>query len=359
MKRLLFFSAFLFVLFSCGKEIDPAPGVNNPNTTSSNGWLIPRGDVQDGGPGKDGIPSVDEPKFESITAADYMTDFDLILTIHKDGAQHSYPHPVLDWHEIVNDEVGNTAVTITYCPLTGTGTAWDRTLNGVKTTFGVSGLLYRNNLIPYDRKTGSNWSQMRLDCVNGELAGEQVVTYPMVEMSWTTFKKLFPQEQVLSTDTGSNRNYGRYPYGAYRTNHDLIIFPVGQEDSRLPAKERVLAVEVADKARVYRFGTFQSGLDVISDSFGGVDLVVFGSLQDNIMMAYQAQIGDGTKLEFVAEEALLEGGVVMSDQLGNKWNIFGRAVEGPMAGQELVPVTTSMGYWFAFGAFYDQLEIYE
>jgi len=358
MIRLLYLLVFALTL-SCGKENSPAPSVSNPGNPSSSDWQLPIEEVRDGGVGKDGIVSIDNPKFETIGAADYMDDFDLIIAMHEGGQQHSYPHPILDLHEIVNDKVGNVPVAITYCPLTGTGTAWNRNLDGAVTTFGVSGLLYRNNLIPYDRKTDSNWSQIRLDCVQGPLALQKVETYPMVEMSWFTFKRLFPNENVLSTDTGSNRNYGRYPYNDYRTNNDFLLFPAGRVDDRLPAKERVLSVVVDNRAKVYRFTSFAGGLSAIQDNFLGQDLVVFGSKPDNILMAYQPLLSDGTELLLNVVASLEEGGIVMSDQFGNAWDVFGRAVSGPDQGKRLQPANTQIGYWFAFGAFFDRPEIYE
>ena len=124
-------------------------------------WSIPNEQVLDGGPGKDGIPSVDNPIFYDISQNTVYEEEDLVVGYKRDTAARAYPHVVLDWHEIVNDEINGFPMTITYCPLTGTAIGWDRTIDGNVTTFGVSGLLYNSNLIPYDRRTNSNWSQMQ------------------------------------------------------------------------------------------------------------------------------------------------------------------------------------------------------
>lgn len=347
------------VISSCSKEETIGNRGTTNVATGSDAWQIPIEEIRDGGPGKDGIPSVDDPRFVPAEAIDFMSSTDLILTMKVDDDLRSYPHPVLDWHEIVNDRAGTKAVSITYCPLTGTGTAWNRTLNGVETTFGVSGLLYRNNLIPYDRETDSNWSQILLTCVEGDLAGQEVQTYPLVEMGWPIYQKMFPGSPVLSTDTGIDRDYDRYPYGDYRTNHDAFIFARVKQDDRLPSKERVLGLVVNQQAKVYRFTSFANGLALMHDTFGGLDVVVFGSQPDNIMMAYQAALIDGTPLQFTAEKSLEEGGNVMRDQLGNTWNIFGEAVSGPNVGESLRKATAFMGYWFSFSEFFIDPEIHE
>ena len=167
--------AALFFSASCAKE-----------QIADTDWSIPTDDVRDGGPGKDGIPSVDNPQFSTAGEASYLSDNDLVIGMVNGTQVKAYPHPILDWHEIVNDELDGIAVAMTYCPLTGSGIAWDCELDGERTTFGVSGLLFESNLIPYDRKTNSNWSQMRLDCVNGPLQGQKINTFPIIETTWGT-----------------------------------------------------------------------------------------------------------------------------------------------------------------------------
>ena len=163
------FILLLTLTYGCNKEA-------NPQSASSE-WLIPSGEVQDGGPGKDGIPSIDQPQFNTSEAVDFPSENDLIVGMVNDGIAKAYPHPILDWHEIVNDNIGDKAVALTYCPLTGTAIAWNRTINGETTTFGVSGKLYNSNLIPYDRATDSYWSQAKLECVNGEEIGAVSYTH--------------------------------------------------------------------------------------------------------------------------------------------------------------------------------------
>jgi len=349
-QNLIFATTVCILLLGCRADdptVSPSPTGPNPQ---DNSWLITEDEVFDGGPGKDGIPSVDNPQFVSTGQIGYMNENDLVLAIEVNGELKGYTHPVLDWHEIVNDRVGDKDLAITYCPLTGTGSAWSREIDGKVTTFGVSGLLYRNNLIPYDRETDSRWSQMRLDCVQGTLKTREAETHPLVEMPWRTWKKLFPEGKVLSEATGFNRSYGLYPYGNYRSN-DQLLFPVGKDDDRLPRKERVLSVIIGGQSRVYTFDSFKDGVTVHKDKFGGKEIVVVGSQPDNFIIAYEINSSFGDRsFEPVALEV---GGIVMKDNLGNEWDIFGTAKSGPDAGDQLGPLDICIGYWFSFGAFYN------
>lgn len=357
MKTNIFISIILVSTISTSScETDKSgPDHNIPSGNAGGDWLIPKNEVRDGGPGKDGIPALTTPPRVSVDdpANHYLEDEDLVLGYYYDGEIVAYPHDILDWHEIVNDKVGEQAIAVTYCPLTGTGIGWGRIIDGEETTFGVSGLLYNSNLIPYDRKSGSNWSQIRLECVNGSLIGTDAVVLPLVEMPWKTWKKLFPGSTIISTSTGYDRDYGSYPYGSYKTSNSLI-FPAIPVDNRLHPKERVLAVVPAGASRIYRFESFGEGLTVIQDEFKGTNLVVAG-IKNQYMVAFNAKTGDGQVLEFSA--GVDEGRLV--DQDGNEWNLFGTAVKGPRTGEQLRPVRSFMAYWFAIGAFYPGVEIYD
>jgi hypothetical protein len=224
------------------------------------------------------------------------------------------------------------------------------------TTFGVSGLLYNSNLIPYDRKTDSNWSQIRLDCVNGKLRGKKAETFPLVETTWKTWKEMYPSTKVVSQNTGHNRNYGRYPYGNYRTAHDYLIFPVANEDDRFPNKERVLGILHSGSVRVYSFSSLGDKVSVILDALNGEDLVVVGNQEDNFMVSFLSDPGDGSTLSFSPVQGQYP--VVMTDGEGNLWDVNGRAVSGPRKDTRLEAPPSFIGYWFSFAAFYPDLTIY-
>jgi len=261
----------------------------------------------------------------------------------------------LDWHEIINDELNGKNVAITYCPLTGTGIAWNRKIKGGTTTFGVSGLLYNTNLIPYDRLTNSNWSQIRLDCVNGSLVGDEIATYHLIETSWKTWRVMFPNSSVVSTSTGFSRKYSQYPYGDYKSNNFNLLFPVSPIDERLPKKDRVLGLIQNKKAKIYTFNLFENGTILIVDQFEGLNLVVIGSKNKNFIAAFENVI-NGEMRTFTAID---ERENIMQDDKGNKYNLFGLITEGVDEGEQLKSTTSFMGYWFSFGAFYADAEIYE
>ncbi|MEM6319630.1 MAG: DUF3179 domain-containing protein [Bacteroidota bacterium] len=356
---LLFLPLLVFGLSNCGDNSTMTTTISGSGSNSDAEWLIPANEVRDGGPGKDGIPAVNNPNFSPVAEIDFLSSDDLVIVVKSNEEVRAYPHPILDWHEIANDELADgTSLSLTYCPLTGTAIGWNSNLNGVKTTFGVSGLLYNSNLIPYDRATDSYWSQMEHKCVKGELAGEEIETIHLVEMPYSLLQVMYPEAIVMNTETGFSRDYQRYPYGDYRTNHQNIIFPVGNRDERLPSKERVLGVSIFGQAITYRFDAFANEeVNVVQNRFVGTDLVVVGSKDKNFLTAYGRTLEDGTTLQFEAVQNELP--IVMRDNEGNEWDMFGHAVKGPRAGEQLPEVLNYIGYWFSWAAFNEGLEIHE
>ncbi len=334
---------------SCEKESAKNGGEGDKN------WQIPKDQVHDGGPGKDGIPSLENPDRINASEAGNLEPNDLVVGFKSGGEIVAYPHPIMDHHEIANDQVGNTHIAITYCPLTGTAIGWDRKINGEVTTFGVSGLLHNNNLIPYDRLTDSNWSQMLMESISGEKAGTEVKTHMVVETTWKSWQNMYPNTEVISRNTGHSRDYDRYPYGNYKNTKELH-FPVQNKDDRMHRKERVLGVIAAENAKVYKIAKFSDGVDVIQDQFNGQQLVIAGSKELNFAVAFERSLADSTHSFSPVQDDLP---VIMEDNEGNRYNIFGEVVKGPEEGDRLSHANSYIGYWFAWAAFFPDVKIHQ
>ena len=200
-------------------------------------------ELLNGGPPKDGIPSIDEPKFDSVANTPFAEDEVVIgLVIH--GEAVAYPLGILNWHEIVNDTVGGTNVSVTYCPLCDTAIVFDRG----DTTFGVSGKLYQSCLVMYSRADDSLYAQPWGMGIIGTQMNQSLNRRPAVKTTLGAWIAKHPKTKVLSTETGYSRDYFRYPYGNYLTD-DSIVFPVRNQVSRsLHPKAGVTYIWEADSA---------------------------------------------------------------------------------------------------------------
>jgi len=124
----LVLSLLLASLFGCTRS---APTSQPPTTTpatqppqeeydiktdpSGLKYIVDPNKIVGGGPPKDGIPSIDNPKFVPLDEADeWIEDNELVLGITYKGVKRVYPLQIMVWHEIVNDIIAGDPLLITY-----------------------------------------------------------------------------------------------------------------------------------------------------------------------------------------------------------------------------------------------------
>jgi hypothetical protein len=237
---------------------------------------IPLNEILSGGPPKDGIPSIDDPKFWTLAqAGNFLDKDDIGLGLEYKRETRFYPFRILVWHEIVNDTVEGDPVLVTYCPLCLTGVAFDRKVVGVAQEFGVSGRLWQSNLLMYNRASKEDdeslWSQVLGEAVLGVNTGEKLKIIPTDIVRWEDWKKVHPNTKVLSTDTGSGRNYSLDPYGDYYTS-EQVSFGASFNDSRLHPKAVVVGIEIDGKYKAYSTEALSEG--ETKDNFAERDITI-------------------------------------------------------------------------------------
>jgi len=237
------------------------------------GAKIQKEDLLQGCFGKDCIPSIDEPIFETAVQADkWLQPDDRVFAINYDGILKAYPQRIMNWHEIVNDEINGTPVAVTFCPLCGSALAFERIVDGVITEFGVSGKLHNSDLVMYDRYEGNLWQQITGEAIVGPAArrDEKLKQVPIITTTWKEWKEEHPETEVLSLDTGFTRDYSNYPYGTYEENEELL-FGVKGLDKSLHIKAVVYGLEINGKSKAYPETVFEE-TSVITDTIGDIPI---------------------------------------------------------------------------------------
>lgn len=213
---------------------------------------LPQEAIFRGGVPRDGIPAIHHPQFVEAPQADFLQPHERVLGVRHRGVAKAYPIDILEWHEVVNDSYGGRAVVLTYCPLCGSGVAFDGRPGGKARTFGVSGLLYNSDVLLYDRETESLWSQLRMEAVSGPASGTPLQPLPTEQTTWTDWRQQYPETRVLSPNTGHDIDYTRDPYARYEHSGQLM-FPVARESDAYPKKEKVLGVRYQGRALAFPF----------------------------------------------------------------------------------------------------------
>ena len=347
----------------------PPAGAAREFTTDFTKHSVDYSEILSGGPPKDGIPAIDDPSFVTADEADeWLAPTEPVIQFQLGAEARAYPLQVLIWHEIVNDTVAGVPVLITFCPLCNTAIAFERTVEGRTLDFGTTGRLRYSNLIMYDRQTETWWQQASGEAIVGEFTGTQLDFLAAPIVAWQDFQASFPQGQVLSRETGHNRPYGQNPYGGYDDiNRSPFLYRGPETPDQLSAMARVLAVEINADAVAFPYDTLAERR-VVNAVVGGEPIVVFwqagtASALDTGQIADGRDVGSATAFSpLVDGDELLFGHTpdgIGDEQTGSTWDLFGRAIEGPLRGRQLVPIVGVNHFWFSWVAFKPETRVFQ
>ena len=337
--------------------------------------LIDLGDLSQGA-GRDAIPAISGPRYWTLEeASEVYTDNVPLVQVNLNGDVRGFPLEILTWHEIVNDTIGGVPVVVTFCPLCNTAIAFESQIGEDILIFGVSGLLRNSDLVMYDRKTESLWQQSSGRAIVGTMVGARLKYVPASVVTVGQLRAAYPDALVMSRDTGWFRAYGQNPYQGYdnpeRGGPYGFFFDRDSIDERLPPAERVVSIAGPSGAAIaYAWSRLEQEM-VLHDSFDGIDLVVFWtpgalSILDSGILRDGREVGttavfestlNGQALTFSVNPADEAGQTFVDEQTGTVWDIFGRGVEGELAGSQLTRVIHSDHFWFAWQAFHPDTEV--
>ncbi len=249
---------------------------------------------------RDAIPSVDDPVF----GPDHAGDPDDALIVLDTSPARAYPVRFLHYHEIVNDRLDRPiavtgdrrpeAVAVTWCPLCGSAVVYDRAVGDRALTFGVSGKLAADDLVMYDRETGSEWKQSTGVCIAGPLEGKTLRALPSGLTTWGRFRESCPAGRVLQPPGGESEasgpgeepreiEYDADPYEAYFTAEGFGLGAHrgtgGREWGRadLDPKEVVVGLAFGDEAVGVPARFVEEAGGALALGVGARDVVVFAS----------------------------------------------------------------------------------
>ncbi len=303
----------------------------------------------------DAIPPLDQPTYDDASGGDWLEGDDLVIGyLGANGGAWAFPFKILNFHEIVNDELEGTPVLVSYCPLCRSAIAYDRRLDGRELTFGNTSALYESDLVMFDRETSSYWWQVAGAAIVGTLTGARLTTIPSTTATWEQWLREHPHTMVLSRETGFVRSYEQDVFAGYRdrVNDERFAFPVSEDalDGRLAPGDEVLGLTVGEDSRAYSARAL--GDAAVNDSLGGEEIVVFSTSDGPTAAAYVATAG-GEALSFSYAD-----GSYRDAETSSLWNLSGEAVSGPLEGTALEPLPGRYTFWFAYIAAFPDADVY-
>jgi hypothetical protein len=311
--------------------------------------------------------ALDNPKMVKASEADFLDDGEYVLGMTVNGESRAYATRYAWFHHIINDDIGGKPVAITYCSVCNTGIGYDRMLEGRKVDIDFYGL-YNAVVVLCERQTSSVLLQVDGRFVTGSLLGKRLEPHALLDTTWGNWKKLHPNTLVMSPENdfskfyrpkGMNeiRGYDRFPRAYF--NQSLT-----RADKRLPAFDKVLGVELPGVKgredairRAYPIKALTESKGALNDTLAGKPVTVFLELDTTTASAF-SRLVDGKVLTFEGK-ADANGKLAFFDkETGSRWNIVGKAEEGPLAGKSLTVVENHLSQWYGWSAYFPETTIY-
>lgn len=334
----------------------PPPLTSGCDHTPAEALDTQGGNISVTGVRKDGIPSIDQPKFVSATeASTFVADDHIVFGLAAGGLVRAYPQRILVWHEVVNDATGPDPLTVTYCPLTGSQVAFQAAPpGGSPLTFGITGRLVNSNLLMYDRETDSNWPQIYGHAIEGDFRGARLDPVPLTWTTWGRWRARHPETRVLSTDTGFVRNYQGDPYGSYDPLRGYyadrtIRFNLVCRDARFHPKQVFVGLQSEEDAMAVEFELLRRDR-AINVTVADQPVALLHDEELEAPRAYLATTGAGPL-------HLTWDGSFRDAETHSRWSSDGAAISGPLQGARLAELPAMNVMWFAWAAFYPWTQV--
>ncbi len=226
-------------------------------------------------------------------------------------------------------------------------------VDGQAYTFGVSGKLWRNGLVMYDRQTETLWSGVTGSALQGPLQGKQLeILAALPKVRWKDWVAAYPKSQVLTAH--GLQHVEEDGYADYHLGPMTGLFRPEHENDRLPPKALVLAIRLGKHARAYPLSVFQQS-QIVTDTVAGKPLLVYRDPDSEASAIYERTV-EGQALRFKPGQTWT---VLEDTTTGSTWNMLtGTAVAGPLQGKRLRPAPHHQIYWFAWVDFYPETTLF-
>lgn len=338
---------------NAGDAIVDAPLENGllvePITFEGEQYLVPPEHLYENGAGEENLPTINEPVYTTVGVADeYLADGVHGLAVEVDGQHRFYSYQIMNWHVVVNDEFNGKNLAITHCFFCRTPRVYE-----TDTKLRTTDLIYNNNFVLADEETDSLWLQESGIAISGQKTGANLKPYPSEAMKWEVWKELYPDGEVLSTDTGIERDYARHPFGAYDDN-TLIYFPLNQKSAKVDPKWIVDGVEVGDRSSSVVFPrNIIMGFGVANENINNERIVAIYDYDNETTRIFNGAGPEGDvtlTYDFDEEE-------IRDEETNSLWNTQGLAIAGELEGTQLERLDAKESMWFCWASMHDFVNI--
>ncbi|CAL2086669.1 conserved protein of unknown function [Tenacibaculum sp. 190524A02b] len=318
------FLLVLMINLSCSNEKES--GIINDFNNENNQWLVDESLVKEGAP----FELIDSPKFKKPSEFDTVSDNELVLMFSNKGKIRVFPYIYLNYSEVVNDEIEGLKYVASYCPQTKSGICFQKNINGKEFNMFASGYLYKDNLVLTSKEDDKTfWSQMLVSGIKGNDLSLGIKDVFSIETTWKTVKKYFPEADV-------------YYHNLLKKEAKLYSY---ESVSNAGSKKYlgIISEGIERKVELFSFTDFNK-TKIKKTNVNGREVVVYGDIDKEVFSVFY--IPSGSNLKVVNNFP-----IILSDERGNEWNIFGEAITGSNIGSRLTSpsfYTADLWAWNCF-----------
>jgi hypothetical protein len=261
-------------------------------------------------------------------AAGHINSNDLVMGMEINGEQRAYPIGLMRRYEIANDVLGGDAIAVTFCPSCNTGLSFSRVVDGQALVFDFSGMTLDNAMVMKDRQSGTLWSQVRLEAVEGAMAGTRLELLASNQMTWQEWASQYPDTTLVIDPRAPMKETSLVP-----------VVPMGPMVDPEAYHGYVAGIAREDVAMAFPLDAV-SQQGVVNSEIAGVSILLVAGEEAGAVTVWERLV-DGQSLTFTRE-----GDQLVDEETGSIWNAeTGIAESGEMAGQQLTPVDTWICDW--------------
>lgn len=295
-----------------------------------------------------------EPNWLPATQDGHMRPGDTVMGILVGDDAYAFPWWIMKNHHVANVIIKGRPIMVVLCEACAGASAFVGQVDGRRLTWRVEGK-YNGTHILLDHETGSLWTPFDGMCLHGEMIGSQLEMLQLFQCTWAEWKRLYPGT-VVPEGAGEPRDgHGAiFPTPATVGSIPFARVTMLHPDDRLPMHTLVFGLLINGKSRAYPLKALEMASPVVNDQLGGTDIVVFSKPGSWLAVAYERRLGDRV-LSFKSR-----GGVQHAEdsETGSRWDMGGRAVAGPLAGQKLRHVPGGLEKWFAWASAHPGADIF-
>lgn len=275
---------------------------------------------------------LNNPPITSRADAFFMKPDDTVIGLLVDGRARAYPWYVLANYHAVNDHIAGRPIIVNLCEACNGAGAFFANVATTTLDFRPKGVK-NGTWYAVDFQTESHWFPFSGEAFEGPLAGTKLERIPCYFSTWREWSDDHPNTTVVqSNDEVRRRDHGAISHMANTENFNPSLLKRIMDPAPNPRRDWLQTYDLVfgfvpgkdDSAIAYPINVLNQSDEPIQTQINGEPTVILLQKKYQVSAFIRKLDGVELKLKVTSKDPFL-----MTDQLGNDWDVWGRIVSGP------------------------------